>query len=157
MRPSVLLTRLLTIWNDHRGNLPAAEVANAGREKAAKALLRQFGSTESALAALEDATREVAQEEFWQGKGWGLDNLLPKVAQKAEAWRGRQALPVVATSAHAPTLPSFQVGQRVSYKRDKYTVEQVAETYIDLYDEQNGSTRSTFASSDFVSIRAVGP
>lgn len=147
--------RLMAVYNEHRKHLPAAEAMTPGREKALKRLLGQFGGPDPAVAALADATQEVAADEFWQGKGWGLDNLLPKIAQKAEAWRARATLPKTTDPTTSTTL-AFNVGQRVSYKRDKYTVEAVSDTYIDLYDEVNGSSRITFASSDFTAIKAVG-
>lgn len=147
--------RLMAVYNRHRRALPAAEALTPGREKALKRLLGQFGGPDSAAAALADATQEVAADEFWQGKGWGLDNLLPKIAQKAEAWRARALLTTPTDPANPPAV-AFEVGQRVSYKRDQYTVEAVTDRHIDLFDERNGSSRITFASSDFAAIKALG-
>ena len=153
--PGKTVLRLMAVYNTHRKHLPAAENANTGREKALKRLVGQFGGPDAAAAALADATQEVAADEFWMGKGWGLDNLLPKIAQKAEAWRARTPLPKASDPAAPPNV-AFTVGQRVSYKRYPYTVEVVGETYIDLYDAENGSSRILFASSDFSAIKAIG-
>jgi len=60
------------------------------------------------------------------------------------------------TDPAIPPTVAFEVGQRVSYKRDQYTVEAVTDRHNDLFDERNGSSRITFASSDFAAIRAVG-
>ncbi len=106
-KASKLLSRLLAAYNEHRGNLPAAESANAGREKAAKVLARYWGSPDVAVAALAEATQQVATEEFWRGKSWGFDNLLPKVAQKVEAWHNRAA-PPPPTSTTSPGEKSYE-------------------------------------------------
>ena len=154
-QPSGAVQRLMAVYNAHRKHLPAAESASTGREKALKRLIGQFGGPDAAALALADATQEVAADEFWMGKGWGLDNLLPKIAQKVDAWRAR-AVPAKGADPAAPLAVTFQVGQRVSYKRDQYDVEHVGATYIDLYDPVNGSSRIAFASSDFIAVKAIG-
>lgn len=154
-QPSKTVQRLMAVYNAHRKHLPAAESASTGREKALKRLIGQFGGPEAAALALADATQEVAADEFWMGKGWGLDNLLPKIAGKVDAWRAR-GQPVMGADPAAPPNVAFHVGQRVSYKRDQYDVEHVGATYIDLYDPVNGSSRIAFASSDFVAVKAIG-
>jgi hypothetical protein len=52
-------------------------------------------------------------------------------------------------------VPGYGVGQRVTYRREGYTVEAVTERYLDLFDEQDGSTRVLFTSTDIHAVRPV--
>lgn len=78
---------LLELWNEHRGPLPRADVLTDARAKALRKLSEGLG--DDAPALFRDAVREVALDPFWREKRFGLDNLLSKVAQKAEAYRAR--------------------------------------------------------------------
>jgi len=69
---------------------------------------------------------------------------------------GRASAPLPEnTEAAVPPPVALEVGQRVSYNGDQYTVEALTDRHIDLFDERNGS-RITFASSDFAAIRLFG-
>ena len=154
--------RIVAAWNDHRGALPEVRDVTEGRKKAVRRLLADCGGeVDRAVQVLTEATREAAQDGFWQERRYGFDNLVPgKVTQKAEAWRTRQGqVSTAPTPTTAPTLSTriFQVGQRVSYKRDHYAVETVTDTYIDLYDDLNGSARVLLSSSDWNAVRPVNP
>lgn len=79
---------LLALWNEHRGTLPRADVLTPARAKALAGVSKALGEQTPALFA--DAVREVALDPFWKERRYGLDNLLTKVPQKAEAYRARQ-------------------------------------------------------------------
>lgn len=147
-----MLTRLLGSWNTNRGDLPEASGLSTPRRKALTVLLADCGGNiEQATTLLTDATREVAADDFWKAKKFGLDTLLPKVLGKAEAYRSRQAR----TSPKATAwLPEFGVGQYVLYRRERYAIETITDRYIDLWDDENGSARILINSDD---IRAVKP
>lgn len=152
--------KLMTIYNFHRGaHLRESTSLTTERERKLKVLLKTYGF-EAAASLLADATREAARTEFWQGKGWGLTNLLRSTVEKAEAWRGRSAAErgeatETPGDAAAPFASAFAVGQRVTYRRYGYTVKEVAATYIDLDDDENGSTRVLFATTDYESIKPI--
>lgn len=62
----------------------------------------------------------------------------------------------------APTAPSstpitrdWQVGDVVTFQRERYQVEKVTDTYIDLYDEQNGTVKVTRASREMASVKLI--
>lgn len=155
--------RIIAAWNEHRGQLPEVQGLNEGRKKAIRKLIRDCeGDINRAAALVSDATREVAADGYWTEHRYGFDNLVPgKVFGRAEAWRSRQGQPTVQTSTsvsanHPLTTSIFHVGQRVTYKRDAYTVEQVTDTYVDLYDDENGSSRVLLSSSDWAAIRPLG-
>lgn len=78
---------LLALWNDHRGPLPRADVLTDTRAKALERLSTALGGEAPAL--FRDAVCEVALDPFWKERRYGLDNLLNKVPQKAEAYRAR--------------------------------------------------------------------
>lgn len=84
--------RLIEVWNGARGNLPEVQGLNEGRKKAIKKLIRDCdGDIDRAAGLLGDATREVAQDDYWQTHRYGFDNLVPsKVFGRAEAWRSRR-------------------------------------------------------------------
>lgn len=146
-----VLTRLLATWNTHRGPLPEATGLTAPRQQALFSLLRDSGGeVEVAVSVLTDATREVARDAFWQEKRFGLDTLLPRVQGRAEAWRSRQKI-----KDDIQKIPVWVVGERVSYRREGYDIEHVTKTFIDLFDEVNGSVRLHFNSDDIRAVRAV--
>lgn len=149
------LTRLLDTWNEHRGALPAVSGLSTARRRALSTLLTDCaGDLELACRLLADATREVAQDAFWRQKRLGFDVLVPgKVLGRAEAWQERS--PARARPGSVPAPPSYGVGQRVTYRRERYTVEAVTDSYVDLYDEENGSARILFASTDIHAVRQV--
>lgn len=144
-----VLSELLQVWNTHRGKLPEAAGLSTARRRALTVLLADCPDTQAAARLLTDATKEVASDEFWQQKRFGLDTLLPRVLGKAEAYRSRQP------ETRRQAAPQFGVGQRVLYRRERYTVEAVSERYIDLYDEQNGSARILLNSDDAHSLRPL--
>lgn len=147
-----VLTKLLSTWNANRGELPEAAGLSTPRRKALTVLLADCdGDAEKAAGLLTDATREVAADDFWKTKKFGLDTLLPKVLGKAEAYRSRQA--PKATKAPA-RLPDFGVGQCVLYRRERYAIEAITDRHIDLWDDENGSLRILINSDD---IRAIRP
>lgn len=147
------LTRLLEVWNTHRGTLPEASGLHQGRRRALTVFLSDCGDPEVAAQLLTDATREVAQDAFWIQKRFGLDTLLPKALGRAEAWRSRTA---AAPPDPASPIPGsdFGVGQLVLYRRERYAIEAITPRYIDLYDDVNGSARILRASDD---VRALRP
>jgi hypothetical protein len=63
--------------------------SNPAREKAIKALLREYGGESHALQALRDALAFCRQDSWWGTKDLGLDNLLRqgRVTQFAEKWQ----------------------------------------------------------------------
>lgn len=140
-------------WNANRGKLPEVQETNEGRKKAVARLVRDCGGDVGrAVQLVSEATREVALDEFWQTHRYGFDNLVPsKVLARAEAWRARnvQTTPTNASPEQAASTSAYQVGDRVTYKRESYTVEAITDTYIDLYDDKNGSTRIYLASNDW--------
>lgn len=153
-------TSLLQAWNNHRGALPPATTLSARRRQALVDLLTDCqGNLTEAVALLTDATKEVASDEFWLSKRFGLDTLLAgKVLGRAEAWRSRTQT----ATGKAPTVKttpemvaSFGVGQLVTYRRERYAIEAITDSYIDLYDEENGSARIRFTSDDIRAIRPV--
>lgn len=152
--------RIIAAWNDHRAGLPEVQGLNEGRKKAIKKLIRDCGGDiDRAVVLVTDATREVAQDDYWRTHRYGFDNLVPgKVFGRAEAWRSRQPAAASAQPGAAvpvPTTGIYRVGDRVTYRREGYTVEAVTDTYVDLYDDVNGSTRITLASSDWTAIKPV--
>lgn len=75
------------IWNTNRGRLPAVHALNNKRKGQIRALVKEHGA-QPALELFRDATRAVANDEFWINRQYGFDNLLAnKVLQKAEQWR----------------------------------------------------------------------
>lgn len=78
---------LLAAWNDYCGPLPRATRLNDQRRRALKRLVDEHG--DEAVALLTDATRQVARDEFWIERGYGLDNLLRsgRVVEKVEKYR----------------------------------------------------------------------
>lgn len=146
-----MLTRLLNTWNEHRGELPEAGSLGTHRRRALTVLLVDCGGdVEQAAELLADATKEVATDDFWKTKRFGLDTLLPKVLGKAEAHRSRKA----SQPSQAAPLPNFGIGQLVLYRRERYAIEAITDRYIDLWDDENGSARILLNSDD---IRAVRP
>lgn len=144
-----VLTRLLDTWNANRGDLPEASGLTLARRKALGVLLTDCGgNAEQTLSLLTDATKEVARDEFWQHKRFGLDTLLPKVFGRAEAWRSRQKI------STSQVKLSFEIGERVTYRRERYAIETITDRYIDLWDEENGSARILINSDD---IRGIKP
>lgn len=81
---------LLAIWNANCGKLPKAESLNPPRRKHFEKMLRNL-ELDEAKVKLKEATKEVAQDEWWQRKPYGLDNLLAgeKYYQKSEQYRAR--------------------------------------------------------------------
>jgi hypothetical protein len=140
-----------------RPKMSAVESLTEGRKKSIRKLLADCdGDVERAAGTLADAIREVARDPFWTERRYGFDNLVPgKVIQKVEAYRAAQ--PALATTPAATGLTTgvFRTGQRVSYKREAYTVENVTDTFIDLYDDVNGSSRVLLASSDWSAVRLI--
>ncbi|WP_291426633.1 hypothetical protein [Deinococcus sp.] len=123
------------------------------RRKALTVLLADCGgSVQQAAELLTDAVKEVAADDFWKTKKFGLDTLLPKVLGKAEAFRARQ-------SAKSPKmvvpLPDFGVGQFVLYRRERYAIEAITDRHIDLWDEENGSARILINSDDIRAIKLL--
>jgi hypothetical protein len=146
------LTRLLVCWNTHRGLLPEAGTLNTARRHALATLVHDCGDVPTAVQLLADATCEVAQDEFWAQKRFGLDTLLPKALGRAEAWRSRiTPQPPISSPSPCP----FSVGQRVWYRREQYNIEAITGRYIDLYDDFNGSARILRASDDIRALRTV--
>ena len=146
------LPKLLSIWNTNRGDLPEAVGLSTHRRKAMTVLLADCdGDGERAVELLTDAVKEVAADDFWKAKKFGLDTLLPKVLGKAEAYRSRSA---VKSPKLSEPLPDFGVGQVVLYRRERYAIEAITDRHIDLWDEQNGSARILINSDD---IRAIRP
>lgn len=75
------------IWNTNRGRLPAVQALNNKRKGQIRALVKEHGA-QPALELFRDATRAVANDEYWINRQYGFDNLLAnKVLQKAEQWR----------------------------------------------------------------------
>lgn len=148
--------RLLMIYNTHRGRLPEAECLTAVRRQSLQVLLEDCGhDTERAVKQLEQATREVAQDDFWFQKRLGFDTLLAgKVAGKAEAWLSRQPSSKAQTRDDV-AQPDFEVGTRVLYQREGYTVEELTATYVELYDEKNGSVRVLRSSPAWTMLRRL--
>ncbi len=74
------------LWNENRGTLPSVNRMTGAREKKVMALVKELGLDE-ALRLFELAVRVVAADEFWQKKGYGIDNLMRdgRVVEKAEA------------------------------------------------------------------------
>lgn len=91
----------LGIWNEHRGNLPAATTMNAKRQADLK---RAAKETTPELFAL--AVKQVASDSFWRQKGYTLDNLLAaqRYVSKAEMWLSKNPwdAPQDATAAPEP-------------------------------------------------------
>lgn len=148
-----VLTRMLGIWNANRGELPEAVGLSTSRKRALTVLLADCGGdVERTAELLTDAVKEVAGDEFWKQKKFGLDTLLPKTLGKAEAYRSRKAPKV---PKQAITLPEFGVGQLVIYRRERYAIEAITDRHIDLWDEQNGSARILIHSDDIHSVRPI--
>jgi phage replication O-like protein O len=82
---------LLAAYNDNCGGLPKASTLNTDRKRKLKKLVDEH-DFHRALQLLQDATRQIAGDEFWLERGYNLDNLLRgKVLEKAEKFR---AMPV---------------------------------------------------------------
>jgi len=79
---------LLSLWNDHRGQLPKAEPTEKRLKK-----LDQIAAALGADAerVMRSATLEVAADSFWRERKYNLDNLLAgeKYIGKAESWAAR--------------------------------------------------------------------
>lgn len=152
--------RIVAAWNDHRGSLPKAQEVTEGRKKAVKKLLRDCdGDVDKAVQVVSDATREVAQDDFWLSHCYGFDNLVPgKVFGKAEAWRARQGQASAAPAANPTALkPSnFTPGQPVTYRALRYVVDQVLEDRVVLYDDENGETTVKMNSDYWNGLKPVG-
>ena len=114
-------------------------------------------------ASLADRTRwtgvplERAQELLGQARteasrlGFKVPTMLRDLLDREV----RASSTVISTPSHAAPTP-FQVGQEVLYMREHYTVEAVTDSFLDLYDDRNGSVRLSRNSSDFASVKQVG-
>lgn len=74
---------------------------------------------------------------------------------QAFAQQGEPAAPAAPSST--PITRNWQVGDIVTFQRERYAVEKVTDTYIDLYDEQNGTVKVTRASREMASVKLVQP
>lgn len=147
------LTRLLDTWNTNRGDLPEASGLSTQRRKALTVLLADCdGDVEQAAELLTDAVKEVAADEFWKSKKFGLDTLLPKALGKAEAFRSRQQ---TKSPKATVSLPEFGIGQLVTYRRERYAIEAITDRHIDLWDDENGSLRVLINSDDIRSLKPL--
>lgn len=160
VRPSDF-QRLVDAWNAHRGTLPAVEQINEGRKKAMKSLLRDCGGdVDKALGLLADAAKEVAQDEYYQQRRYGFDNVVPsKVLGRAEAWRSRNPSTPASTLTTTPgalRLSDFHAGQRVTFRGYGYTVEAVGETSVILDDDLNGRTFVRVNSDEWHGLKLPG-
>ncbi|MDP9765561.1 hypothetical protein [Deinococcus enclensis] len=60
-----------------------------------------------------------------------------------------------AAPSNTPITRDWKVGDIVTFQRERYAVEKVTETYIDLYDEQNGTVKVTRASREMASVKLI--
>ena len=89
-RVSVHPQDLLDAYNQYRGLLPAALTLNRKRKDQLTKLLKEHG--DDALPLVIDATKCVANDDYWVEKGYNLDNLLRdgRVVEKAEKNHARR-------------------------------------------------------------------
>lgn len=82
---------LQNIWNEHRGNLPAAQTLKSDTRRSRLAKIIEKHGRE-ATAIFRAAVQQVATDDFWIERGYGIDNLLAgeKYISKAEAWHQNQ-------------------------------------------------------------------
>lgn len=124
---------------------------------------RMLGELIGSPASLADRTRwygvplKRAQELLRQARteasrlGFKVPTMLRDLLDREV----RASSSTISTPSHAaPT--QFQVGQEVRYMRENYTVEAVTDSFIELYDDHNGSVRVSRNSSDFASVKRVG-
>lgn len=80
---------MMAVYNDNCGALPRATTLTKQRRRRLAQLVAEHG--DAATALLLDASRQVARDEFWVERGYGLDNLLRpgRVLEKAEKFRGK--------------------------------------------------------------------
>lgn len=80
-----LLLGMVETYNNTCGELPKARLVTTPRRRALRALVKEVG-VERAPELLRLATLQVAGDEWWVKKGYGLDNLLVhgRVVEKAE-------------------------------------------------------------------------
>lgn len=78
---------IIQAWNDNRGTLPAVTVLSEARKRRLRSLIKEHNGQATAL--IRDATRQVANNSYWQENRYTLDNLLAggKYLQHAEAYR----------------------------------------------------------------------
>lgn len=78
--------QVVDAYNAHCGSLPTVRALNTWRTRKIKNLIRDLGSTKEAIAVMGIAASEVANDDFWQQRRYGLDNLLreSRAIQKAE-------------------------------------------------------------------------
>lgn len=87
------LAELATVYLDNRGRLPGVSEYGPDRVRKLERLRDLFNGT--AKERLRDATLEVARDEFYIRKGYGLDILLAgdKVLVRSDAYREKQRTP----------------------------------------------------------------
>lgn len=95
---------MMAVYNDNCGALPRASTLTKHRRRRLAQLVAEHG--DDATALLLDASRQVAHDEFWIDRGYGLDNLLRqgRVLEKAEKLRGRGGSMSVAERRMAATF-----------------------------------------------------
>src|SRR5690606_14050620 len=74
-RHSIDYQEFIDVYNENRGPLPSVDKATKKRQRGIAALVKEHGYHES-LALLVDATKFVANEEWWVKRAYNLDNLL---------------------------------------------------------------------------------
>lgn len=81
------LLEMVEVWNEHCGPLPKVDRVGDDRLRKLQRCLDEYG--EDAVNRLRDATKEVARDEFYLRKGYGLDILLAgdKVLERSDRWR----------------------------------------------------------------------
>lgn len=79
--------QFLDVWNEHRGNLPAARTLTGERLRGVVRLQKALG--DEALDVWRDAVRAVARDDWWLTHGYTMTNLLRSdhAVAKAEAQR----------------------------------------------------------------------
>lgn len=88
------LEGLLEVYNVHRGELGEVRKLTEERARKLEMLVEDYGLDGAALA-LEQATRHIAGDEFYQKNGYTLDNLLRgarcgRVIERAEKWQAQE-------------------------------------------------------------------
>jgi len=80
-------------WNQQAPGLPAVQKLNEARRRGIQKLCKEHGIAE-ALGLLHDAARQVAGDEFWIERQYGLDNLLKpgRTVEKAEKFRATNGM-----------------------------------------------------------------
>jgi len=90
--PAIPYSEFLRLWNEHRGPLPGVTTINERRRRAIRQLVKEHGLQE-ALGLFRDATREVAADEFYVARQYGVDTLLRgKVLARAEKFRSHRGM-----------------------------------------------------------------